>query len=126
MESRDIQHWISNYDKNLTHSWNDNSFISKVILQLNKDFTPYSSDLFEVDLDTKIASKSFLIETIKNTLINLEKENSAALPQLLYTIDIPENIFHQILNSSASFYEVLAEAILIREAYKVWIRITFS
>lgn len=96
------------------------------MLQLNKDFSTCCCDLFDQDLDMKKLSKSLLIETVMNALIHLEKENPSALPQLLYIIDIPENIYQQVQNNATSFHRGLAEVIVIREAYKVWIRINFS
>lgn len=126
METDNLHHWISNNERNISRSWYDSTFLSKVILQLNKDFSSYYPDLFEQDLDGEKVTKTSLVETVMNALIQLEKEQPSALPQLLYSIDIPENIFQQVLNNSASFHKGLAEVIVIREAYKVWIRVNFS
>lgn len=126
METENLHHWISNNERNISRSWNDSTFLSKVILQLNKDFSSYYPDLFEQDLDGEKVTKASLVETVMNALIQLEKEQPSALPQLLYSIDIPENIFQQVLHNSASFHKGLAEVIVIREAYKVWIRVNLS
>jgi hypothetical protein len=51
----------------------------------------------------------------------LKKVSNTQLQQLIYLIDIPESIFIS-LSRKETFHQELSEAILMREALKVYLR----
>lgn len=122
MSDTNLQLWLTKTDENLIQSWNEFSFVLKVIQQLNKDFAPYSSTLFETDLKQNQDGKIQLIQQIEIVLNTIEKEDPASIPQLIYLIDLPEEIFQSVYQNSISINYDLAQCILIREAHKVWMR----
>jgi hypothetical protein len=58
-------------------------------------------------------------------LTEVMKEGETRLLQLLYTIDISEKQFLEI-TTEHNFIQLLAEKILFREAYKVFLRAKYS
>ena len=120
----DLTHksWLSTTKSALEKTWYEPVFIAKLIAQLEKDLYP-----FEIrDVDTKTLSKEEIIlkltENIRSILITIEKSSPDAIPQVLYKIDLPQSIFEEIYKNADDINTSLAESILIREAYKVWMR----
>jgi len=120
----DLTHksWLSTTKSALEKTWYEPVFIAKLIAQLEKDLYP-----FEIrDVYTNTLSKEEIIlkltENIRSILITIEKSSPDAIPQVLYKIDLPQSIFEEIYKNADDINTSLAESILIREAYKVWIR----
>jgi hypothetical protein len=120
----DLTHksWLSTTKSALEKTWYEPVFISKLIAQLEKDLYP-----FEIrDVYTNTLSKEEIIlkltENIRSILITIEKSSPDAIPQVLYKIDLPQSIFEEIYKNADDIITSLAESILIREAYKVWMR----
>jgi|GEM_PF-820605 hypothetical protein len=120
----DLTHksWLSTTKSALEKTWYEPVFIAKLIAQLEKDLYP-----FEIrDVYTNTLSKEEIIlkltENIRSILITIEKSSPDAIPQVLYKIDLPQSIFEEIYKNADDIITSLAESILIREAYKVWMR----
>ncbi|MFM1947599.1 MAG: hypothetical protein RL207_1882 [Bacteroidota bacterium] len=93
----------------------DQSFRTDTLAQLAKDFQRCGLTLHSTDVDDLLSSIASCIKNVSNT----------QLQQLIYLIDIPESIFVS-LSRKASFHQELSEAILMREALKVYLRHKFS
>ena len=93
----------------------DQSFRTDTLAQLAKDFQRCGLTLDSSDVDHLLSSVESCISKVSNT----------QLQQLIYLIDIPESIFIS-LSRKASFHQELSEAILMREALKVYLRHKFS
>ncbi len=126
MNPENLNNWISKQERNLSPSWGNELFIQQTIQQINKDFAPYDYELSFPETLTNPDLKTVLILNIKEILKDIDQKNPSSIPQLLYSIDIPEKIFREILTESDSFFLRLAEVILVREAFKVWLRMNFS
>lgn len=126
MKEDNLHNWITKFEKNVTHSWDNHEFIIMTIQQINKDFAPYLISPIEIELNSDFDVKHQLISKVNKALHIIERENVSSIPQLMYIIDIPEKIFQELLLDSDSFFMRLSEVIIIREAYKVWIRLNFS
>ena len=120
----DLTHksWLSTTKSALEKTWYEPVFIAKLIAQLEKDLYP-----FEIrDVYTNTLSKEEIIlkltESIRSILNTIEKSSPDAIPQVLYKIDLPQSIFEEIYKNADDINTSLAESILIREAYKVWMR----
>lgn len=120
-----LQDWIYKHNNKLDSSWNDQGFIESTIKQINKDFSPFCSEEISLEISNQPELKRALTLKIEEVLLKMEQTNSSSVPQLLYVIDIPENLFKEILDHSDSFYLNLAEVILVREAFKVWLRLNY-
>jgi len=59
-------------------------------------------------------------------LCELSGDSPSKFTQLIYIIDLPEVIFNALLKQDERFFEDLAEYILVREAYKVYLRNKFQ
>jgi hypothetical protein len=93
----------------------DQSFRVNTLLQLEKDFQRCGLILSSKDVNNLLSSIQTCIERVSNT----------QLQQLIYLIDIPESLFLSLARK-ATFHIELSEAILMREALKVYLRIKFS
>ncbi|MEI8193214.1 MAG: hypothetical protein WCG64_05080 [Flavobacteriia bacterium] len=60
-------------------------------------------------------------QVFENAFIFLKQMSPASLPELMYRIDIPESLMNDITQST-HFYEDLTNAVLQREAMKVYLR----
>lgn len=120
------QNWLSKQENQLKSAWDNDNFVALTIQQINKDFAPYLNSAIEIEVNSDFEVKHQLISKVNEALHIMERENVSSIPQLMYIIDIPEKIFQELLLDSESFFTRLAEVILIREAYKVWIRLNFS
>lgn len=92
------------------------SFVQKTIEQLNKDLV-----LAGLDWQFQLTDKNEIpqiIEDLNQKFSELSVSQNHALKQLLYTIDLPEELFASDEN--------LAELVLRREAYKIYLREKFS
>jgi hypothetical protein len=89
----------------------DQSFRVDTLAQLEKDFQRCGLTLNMRDVDDLLSSIDSCLKKVSNT----------QLQQLIYLIDIPESIFIS-LSRKESFHQELSEAILMREALKVYLR----
>lgn len=114
--------WVNATTSELQNEWNKLDFIQKTVAQIDKDFAGFTNSHIgeNIDLSGDIAAE--IIQHIKENLTKLERENPASIPQLIYLIDLPEEIFQSIYQNSASINYDLAQCILMREAHKIWMR----
>ena len=114
--------WVEATTSELKNEWNKLDFIQKTITQIDKDFTGFTNSHIGENIDLNGNVSSTIIQHIKENLSRLERENPSSIPQLIYLIDLPEEIVESIYQSSTSINYDLAQCILMREAYKVWMR----
>jgi len=114
--------WVEATTFELKNEWNKLDFIQKIVSQINKDFAGFTNSHIGENIDLSGDISSEIIQHIKENLTKLEQENPASIPQLIYLIDLPEEIFESIYQNSSSINYDLAQCILLREAYKVWMR----
>jgi hypothetical protein len=104
--------------------FNNGQFALDTQKQLAKDFAQYNLS-FSADFTIEPHSIGEIEQQIGECLIELMKEGETRLLQLLYTIDLPEKEFLR-LTTEPEFIHLLSERILLREAYKVFLRRKFS
>lgn len=103
--------------------FNNESFVLKTQQQISKDFAKFN--LFFADsFETEPLSKEEIEIQIAHQIVEIMKQGETRLLQLLYTIDLSENEFLH-LTTQANFIEEIANKILFREAYKVFLRLSF-
>ncbi len=104
--------------------FNDGQFALDTQKQLAKDFAQ-----FHLYFDDSFTAEPFQLQRIQvaiaDLLVELMKEGETRLLQLLYTIDLPEKEFLH-LTTEPEFLQLMSERILLREAYKVFLRRKFS
>ena len=93
----------------------DQSFRANTLAQLEKDFQRCGLTLSSLDVDNLLSSVETCIEQLSST----------QLQQLIYLVDIPESLFVS-MSRKPTFHRELSEAILMREALKVYLRNKFS
>ena len=99
-------------------------FVLKTQQQIAKDFSTAGIDFPKEFLSIPIKI-DLLTDEVSIRLKGLETSNSSAFSQLLYQIDIPESILPD-LSQSDNYHLSLAEVVVKREAYKVFLRSKFS
>jgi len=115
--------WLEKHSLQLNKEWNDTEFIQATLAQLQKDLDKFQISFSIPDvLNSTIHLKQIVLENLTQILIQLSNQSASLLPQLIYTIDLPETLFHSILKDSVNIHHDLAECILVREAYKVYLR----
>lgn len=98
----------------LNIEFSNTEFVLKTQQQIAKDFGSCGVDF----------SKDFLVsnyttnEILEEIQLALKKVHS--IEELLYRIDVPEELFMH-----SQDFETLSEIILRREAYKIWLRSQF-
>ncbi len=103
----------------------DNSgFVLKTQLQLVKDFGAFHL-FFDERFSEEPLAKQTILSAINEKLSEIIQEGETRLMQLLYTVDLPEREFLN-LTTQPDFLNQLSEKILLREAYKVYLRMYFS
>lgn len=108
----------------LKEYFNNAEFVLKTQQQISKDFAKFNL-IFPENFDNTLFSKEEIELLIGEHLIDFLKEGEGRLLQLLYTIDLSEKQFLNITTKS-DFIPRLSEMILLREAYKVFLRKKFS
>ncbi len=93
----------------------DQSFRANTLAQLEKDFQRCGLTLSSSGVDNLLSSVETCIEQLSNT----------QLQQLIYLVDIPESLFVS-MSRKPTFHRELSEAILMREALKVYLRSKFN
>jgi hypothetical protein len=109
---------------NLNSYFDNEAFVLKTQQQIVKDFAKFNL-LFPEDFEKNVFTKEAIERLISEQVTDLMKEGETRLLQLLYTIDLSEKEFLSITTNS-NFLQLLSEKILLREAYKVYLRSRFS
>lgn len=99
-------------------------FVLKTQRQIVKDFGTAGID-FSSGFESIPMEVNQLIGEISIHLKELQSSNPTLFTQLLYQIDLPESILPDLARSD-DFFGSLAEVVLRREAYKVFLRNKFS
>ena len=99
-------------------------FVVKTQCQLVKDFGQYHLT-FPNDCSEVPYSKSEITACIEENISAILEEGETRLLQLLYTIDLSEKTF-LALTQQPDFIAQIANKILEREAYKVYLKSIFS
>ena len=113
------QHALSQTKNSLSNE----EFVLKTQQQIHKDFAKFNLE-FRESFIFDLWTKEEIELAIQENLAIIIKFGETKLMQLLYTIDIPEEQFLS-LTQEQNFLELLAEAILKREALKVFFRSKF-
>ena len=103
--------------------FNCSNFVRSTCAQIEKDFALAGIEL-SISMDNPSALNDIKKQLIDCLDFHLFK-GRVSLPQLCYQIDIPENWMNEN-NSNHEFLEELAQIIIRREAYKVFLRTQFS
>ena len=103
---------------NLNDRLKTQDFVTKTILQLEKDFE-------RCNLQINLSHSSDRDSLEDEILTSIQNVTATKLQQLIYIIDIPENEYSKI-SGTEFFFRALAEKILRREALKVFIRENLS
>lgn len=115
--------WIEKHALPIKEHWTDVAFLEATLAQLQKDLDKFQLSLnVPLAFDSPSKFKQLLLEQLSQLLMQLSNQSASQLPQLIYTIDLPEPIFYSILKDSVNIHQDLAECILVREAYKVYLR----
>lgn len=100
-----------------------NSLYSKLIIQLNKDFSLAN---FDFNLDAEVSPLILKIElqkAVKNLIVN----DFNTYKNILYIVDIPEGLIKNIESSNIDIYtDSIVFFILKRVWKKVWFRNKYS
>jgi hypothetical protein len=104
----------------LIQEFSDEKFVQDTVNQIYKDFSRCGWDMECFPLENKL-TKVEIEELIAEKLVEIMKYGETQLLQLIYIIDIPEKEFLSIV-SEPIFPQLLAEKIVIKEAYKVYLR----
>ena len=108
----------------LIQEFSNEKFVQDTVIQICKDFSRCGWDLDSVLLNS-ILVKTEIEELLAEKLVEIMKYGETQLLQLIYIIDIPEKEFLSIISES-NFPQLLAEKIVLKEAYKVYLRSRFS
>ena len=102
----------------------DPNFLLKTKHQIIKDFAKVDLT-FQSEFEFEIDDKEEIERLIANEVASIMERGERHLLQLLYAIDFSEQKFLR-LTTQVDFLPKLSEQILLREAYKVWLRIHYS
>ncbi len=105
----------------LSNELSNLSFVDLTIAQITKDFSRISV-LFDFVRNGEKDVKPQIISQIEYAIENL---NAAQLQQFIYLIDLNEVDFIST-KKNVNSHKILAEKILEREAYKVFLRMYFA
>jgi hypothetical protein len=88
---------------------------------VEETWVQFEKDVRSTGLSIEINKPIGPQQVFENTFIFLKQVSPASLPELMYRIDIPESLMKDI-TQSIYFYEDLTNAVLQREAMKVYLR----
>ncbi len=88
---------------------------------VEETWAQFEKDVMSTGLSIEINKPIGPQQVFENAFIFLKQMAPASLPELMYRIDIPESIMNDI-TQSIHFYEELTNAVLQREAMKVYLR----
>ena len=114
--------WVESITSELQNELNKIDFIQKIVRQIDKDFASFTNSHIGENIDLSGDLILEIINHIQENLNKLERENPTSIPQLIYLIDLPEEIFQSVYQNSSTINYDLARCILLREAHKVWMR----
>jgi len=98
----------------------DNSFLNETVAQLEKDFLMIGVNF---DIPKPVLCYSSLFNFTFNLVDALNKKDSPKILNLLYRIDLSEEIVKkEMKKTDFTFSKMLSEMIVKRELYKVIIR----
>lgn len=106
----------------LKDAFNDGSFVVKTQQQILKDFQRSGFDI--PTLEEKTYDYESLDLIVQESLSEVIKAGEKTLLQLIYQIDLPQQLFLEVVTKS-TFLEELSELIIRREALKVHLRSKF-
>ncbi len=107
-------------DESLISYFSNEEFVLKTQQQIHKDFAKFNLE-FPENFIFDPWPKEKIEEIIQEKLKEIMPFGETRLLQLLYTIDIPEKQFLSLI-TEPDFLVSIAEAILKREAMKVYFR----
>jgi hypothetical protein len=107
-------------DESLISYFSNEEFVLKTQHQIHKDFAKFNLE-FPENFIFDPWPKEKIEEIIQEKLKEIMPLGETRLLQLLYTIDIPEKQFLSLI-TEPNFLVSIAEAILKREAMKVYFR----
>lgn len=110
-------------DEILISQFSNEDFILKTQQQIHRDFAKFNLE-FPENFIFEPFTKNEIEEEIRNRLTEVIQFGETKLLQLMYTIDIPEEQFLRII-TQPDFLVSLSEAVLKREALKVYLRSKF-
>ena len=108
----------------LIQELSNEKFVQDTVNQICKDFARCGWGIDSVFLDRTLV-KDEIEELLAEKLVEIMKFGETQLLQLIYIIDIPEKEFLSIISQS-NFPQLLAEKIVLKEAYKVYLRSRYS
>ncbi len=108
----------------LIQEFSKEKFVHDTVNQICKDFSRCGWGIDSVFLDRTLV-KDEIEELLAEKLVEIMKFGETQLLQLIYIIDIPEKEFLSII-SQPNFPQLLAEKIVLKEAYKVYLRSRYS
>ena len=88
---------------------------------IEETWVQFEKDVRSTGLSIEINKPIGPQQVFENAFIFLKQLSPASLPELMYRIDIPERLMNDI-TQSINFYEDLTNAVLQREAMKVYLR----
>ena len=92
--------------------------------QLVKDFGSIG-ELFSEKFQTDVLEWNTLVASVRELTLNIIEKGEQKLLQLLYQVDIQEQYFLNLLGHE-SFLNKLTEAVIKREAEKIYFRKKYS
>ena len=108
----------------LIQEFSNEKFVQDTVNQICKDFSRCGWELDSVSFNRTLV-KTEIEELLVEKLVEIMRHGETQLLQLIYIIDIPEKEFLSI-TSQPNFPQLLAEKIVLKEAYKVYLRSKFS
>lgn len=108
----------------LIQEFSKEKFVHDTVNQICKDFSRCGWSIDSVFLDRTLV-KDEIEELLAEKLVEIMKYGETQLLQLIYIIDISEKEFLSIISQS-NFPQLLAEKIVLKEAYKVYLRSRYS
>ncbi len=98
-------------------------FVLKTQQQISKDFATVGETFSDQFIEEEYSYDEILTEVQKH-LVSVMRSGETTLLQLLYQIDLPQQDFLSIVTDK-DFSEKMADLIIRREAYKVYLRSKF-
>ncbi len=102
----------------------DSEFLLKTQKQIAKDFLPFVH-VFPADFQSVAFTVDQIFELVHDNVSKMMEKSETTFLQFLYGIDLPENEF-LALTSSKEFIAEISKKIVIREAYKVYLKSKYS
>ena len=102
----------------------DANFVLQTQKQIAKDFGPFSPSFPDTFLTNAIPVDQ-IFEHVQDNVTKMMEKSETTFLQFLYGIDLPEKEF-LALTSSKAFIAEISKKIVIREAYKVYLRSKYS